>query len=146
MQIQLYLAACGQLGEKTVFDREVTYPGTNKKCDFQITSATTQVVIWIELKVMLHDDPASLVNRFLADVQKLQGLELPIDTNTVGAIAWAPAGAAAFIDTLKAKILNKAKLYYAVLQDGQKVWSGRLDENYKFKGAESVLTWYVAIS
>lgn len=147
-QVELYLRAVGQVGLKTRFRREVKYPGSKKSCDFQI-APHTGITIWVELKVMLHDDPVDLAVRYVADLDKLSGLDMDSNTNTVGAIAWAPAAAEQFLATLKDKLPKEfpsGKTEYVVLNsDGLQIFRGNLDQQFPMKDSYAVVVWYVAI-
>jgi len=75
------------------FEREVRYNpnASGPICDFQIRKADgTGITMWIELKVLLKEDIRNLVRRFASDLWKINKLNLPEDTNSIGAIAVVP--------------------------------------------------------
>ena len=73
------------------FTREVKYPTNNQKCDFQIKKIQdNQITLWVELKVQLNRNVHDLIKRFGDDVIKIQDLNLPQESNSLGAIAVVP--------------------------------------------------------
>jgi len=73
-----------------VCTREAAYPN-GQKCDFQIRRLQADpITLWVELKVQLSDHVPGLIGRFVQDIAKIQNLNLPSVSNSIGAIAIVP--------------------------------------------------------
>lgn len=104
-QVQFALALLNEDSTAYRFEREERFPNSNQRCDFVIElTRVTDFRYWIELKVLLQGGTDDLAKRFIADVQKLEGVNLPEDSNTGGAVAVAPIQATAFINSLRLRI------------------------------------------
>lgn len=72
--------------------RETQYPN-GQKCDFKAVptnQVNNNIDLWLEIKVLLRDETVDLVSRFCGDLNKVYNLNLPSQTNSIGAVAVVP--------------------------------------------------------
>lgn len=81
-----------------VFQRGKAYNpnGAGVKSDFRFKNAQQEITLWFELKVQLQGGINDLISRFASDINKIQGVNLPRDQNSICAIAIAGQGAGGF--------------------------------------------------
>jgi hypothetical protein len=91
------------------YSRGNKYPSSEKKCDFLLRR--DNMSLWLELKVLLKQDMNHLVDRFADDLNKIVGIDLPKDSNSVGAFAVIPLNASdLFSQETKERFIKKSNV------------------------------------
>lgn len=107
--------------------------------------------LWLELKVLLRQNTTSLIDRFVSDLNKIDGIELPIEQNSVGAFAVIPLdGAVIFSSLIKERFRDKSKvdisrIEFIAAKPGVADIKGKYDSNPTIDGDRILILYFVEV-
>lgn len=133
------------------YSRGTPYPApyNHKKCDFLLQRGDMN--LWIELKVLLKQNSFNLIDRFADDLNKIDGIDIPSQQNSVGAFAVIPLdGAAIFTEAVKLRFrersnVDMSKIHFFGLKPGVSNITGTYNSNPHIGSDRIVILYYVGI-
>jgi hypothetical protein len=140
-----------QESAKYQYSRGTAYPHPygGKKCDFLFRR--DNISLWLELKVLLQGDVDDLIDRFVQDLDKIYKIDIPSESNSVGAFAVIPLKASElFSQKIKDRFKEKSKvdikdIGFLAVEPGVGNLAGSYNSHQQIDNDRIVILYYIRI-